>query len=346
MGTPPPAPQGDAVPTEVISQQSPSGTVNHPSAGSQAKGGKGKLIGIIFGSVLGVAVIAACIWFFLLKKDPIVEPPAITLAEFIKGKRFTYKLPADALPAELKGTPMAQIMSQPVFIQFETNNVSQFGTTIKGRAVKMEQGSYSTEGLNLVITKDGGNDTVVFTKAEPGVGDEVSLTDAKGKVMKLSIMKVEPAEPLESFNMAMMGSLGLGGGMPPGGLAGLLPTAGLPLGSSQSKGKGNKGKGKGKGQGRPPAGYPARKMQWTYGAGGRDLVGWKGRTMQQVHQSFGNPDASMKTITGGEWQYNNMNITDAERKPHQTVTFVYMVNGMVENVLLRPLLPAAPTAIQ
>ena len=42
MGTPPPAPQGDAVPTEVISQQPPSGAVNHPSAGSQPKGGKGK----------------------------------------------------------------------------------------------------------------------------------------------------------------------------------------------------------------------------------------------------------------------------------------------------------------
>jgi len=349
MGTPPPAPQGDAVPTEVISQQSPSGAVNQTSGGSQAKPGKGKLIGIILGSVLGVILIVMAILFFLQKEDPVVEPPAINLADYLKGKRFTYKLPADAVPAELKGTPMAQIMSQPVFIQFETNMVSQFGTTIKGRMVAMDKGTYSTEGLNLVIKKDGGNDTAVFTKPEPGVGDEVSLTDAKGKVMKLSIMKVEPAEPLESFNMAMMGSLGLGGGMPPGGLAGLLPTAGLPLGSSQSKGKGKKGKGKkgkGQSQGRPQAGYPARKMPWTHGAGGRDLVGWKGRTMQQVHQSFGNPDLREDTPAGGEWQYNNMNITDAQGKPHQTVTFVYMVNGMVVDVLLRPLLPATPKAVQ
>ena len=66
MGTPPPAPQGDAVPTEVILQHAPSDPVSPASDGSQAKTGKGKQIGIIVGSVLGVAVIAACIWFFLL----------------------------------------------------------------------------------------------------------------------------------------------------------------------------------------------------------------------------------------------------------------------------------------
>ena len=166
----PPLPQGEA-----------------PPAPTPANSGKAKLVGIILGSLLGIAVIAVCIWFFLLKKDPVPVvaegPPAIELADYVKGKRFTYQLPADALPAELKGTPMAQIMSQPVFIQFETNNVSQFGTTIKGRMVAMDKGTYSAEGLNLVITKNGGNDTAVFTKAEPGVGDEVALTDAKGKAL-------------------------------------------------------------------------------------------------------------------------------------------------------------------
>ncbi len=213
----------------------------------------------------------------------------------------------------------------------------------------LAKGIYTVDGLNLVIKKDGGNDTVVFTNAEPVAGDEVIMKYPNGEKVKVSIVKVGPAEPLESFNMAMMGSLGLGGGMPPGGLAGLLPTAGLPLGSSQSKGKGKKGKGKkgkGQSQGRPQAGYPARKMPWTHGAGGRDLVGWKGRTMQQVHQSFGNPDLREDTPAGGEWQYNNMNITDAQGKPHQTVTFVYMVNGMVVDVLLRPLLPATPKPVQ
>ena len=351
MGTPPPAPQGDAVPTEVISQQSPSGTVNHPSAGSQAKGGKGKLIGIIFGSVLGVAVIILALLFFWPKEELPLEPvkPVISVADYIKGKRFTYSLPEEAIdgliPTNLVAllgpqinSIKAQLASQPVFMQFGTNNVVEYGTSIKGSVSKITQGTYSVDGLSVVLVKDGGNDTAVFTKAEPGIGDEFNMKFVTGKDVKIIITNVEPAEPLQDMNMAMLGSLGLGGGLPPGGLAG----AGLP---GASKGKG-KGKGKGAGKGKPQTGYPARKMQWTYGAGGRDLVGWKGRTMQQVYQSFGNPNSRQETSTGGEWQYNNMNITDAAGNPHQTVTFVYMVNGMVGNVLLRPLLPAAPTAVE
>ena len=148
MGTPPPVPQGDAVPTEVISQQSPSGAVNQTSGGSQAKPGKGKLIGIILGSVLGVAVIAACIWFFFLKKDAVVEPPAITLADYIRGKRLTLKLPPEAneiIPAGFEGGQF-DLSAQPVFMQFGTNNVAQFGTTINNRSVAIEKDPTRSRG--------------------------------------------------------------------------------------------------------------------------------------------------------------------------------------------------------
>ena len=358
MGTPPPAPQGDAVPVDMPSQ------LNSPNASSDAMG-KRKKIGIIVGSVLGVILIVIAVLFLLPKEEVPIVLVKPSVADYIKGKRFTYSLPEEAidgliptnLVAVLGGqinSIKAQLSSQPVFMQFGTNNIVEYGTSIKGSVAKITQGTYSVDGLSVMLAKDGGNDTAVFTKAEPGIGDEFNMKFVTGKDVKIKITNVEPAEPLQGMNMAMMGSLGLGGSMPPGGLAGLLPTAGLPIGSSQGKGKGKKGKGKkGKGQsqvqsqGRPQAGYPARKMQWTYGAGGRDLVGWKGRVMQQVHQAFGNPDASTKNSAGGgEWQYNNMNITDAQGKPHQIVTFVYMVNGMVVDVLLRPVLPATPQAVQ
>ncbi|MDP6904051.1 MAG: hypothetical protein QF406_06360 [Verrucomicrobiota bacterium] len=357
MGTPPPAPQGDAVPVDMPSQ------LNSPNASSDAMG-KRKKIGIIVGSILGVILIVIAVLFLLPKEEVPIVLVKPSVADYIKGKRFTYSLPEEAidgliptnLVAVLGGqinSIKAQLSSQPVFMQFGTNNIVEYGTSIKGSVAKITQGTYSVDGLSVMLAKDGGNDTAVFTKAEPGIGDEFNMKFVTGKDVKIKITNVEPAEPLQGMNMAMMGSLGLGGSMPPGGLAGLLPTGGLPIGSSQGKGKGKKGKGKkgkgqsqGQSQGRPQAGYPARKMQWTYGAGGRDLVGWKGLTMQQVHQSFGNPDLREDTPAGGEWQYNNMNITDAQGKPHQTVTFVYMVNGMVVDVLLRPLLPAAPKAVQ
>jgi len=320
-----------------------------PPAQAPAKSGKGKLVGIILGSLLAIAVIAACIWFFILKKDPVVaeEPPAIELADYIKGKRFTYQLPPDALPAELKGTPMAQIMSQPVFIQFETNNVSQFGTTIKGRMVAMDKGTYATEGLNLVITKNGGNDTAVFTKAEPGVGDEVSLTDASGKAMKLIIMKVEPAEPLESFNMAMMGSLGLGGGglgggLPTGGLANLFPPSGSAGGAVKGKGKG-KGKGGGYSQSSSSTGQRA---EWTFGGGGKDLTRWKGQSAQNVLGVFGNPDQGKPWGQGGgAWTYKKMKITDAQGSPHKSVTF-FIQNGQVVDIKLPTAVAQPPGGIE
>ncbi|MFP6752316.1 MAG: hypothetical protein VB855_11605, partial [Pirellulaceae bacterium] len=317
-----------------------------PSAAGapEEKGGKGKLIGIILGGVLGIAVIILALLFFLPKEELPLEPakpakpakPDTTLADYLKGKRLTYVLTEDVLKAgpfaAMMGPSLtAQLSGKMVFQQFDKDgNTTQFGLAIPNmsaagspepgseRMAVVEKGTYSVDGLNLMITKDGGNDTVVFTKAEPVAGDEIIMKYPNGEKVKISIVKVEPAEPLEDFNMAMMGSLGL---KLPAGLAGLMPTAGLP------------GASKGKGKGKPQAGYPARKMQWTYGAGGRDLVGWKGRTMQQVYQSFGNPDSRQETSTGGEWQYNNMNITDAERKPHHTVTFVYMVNGIVGDIL-------------
>ena len=125
MSALPPAPPSDVAP---------------PAAGAPAKDGKSKLVGIILGSVLGVIAIGVCIWFFLMKKDPVVEPqaivpeirqgeyitPEIRLGEYIKGKRFTYLLPKEAVPEQLKGTAIGQqIANQQVFVQFNTNNIAE-----------------------------------------------------------------------------------------------------------------------------------------------------------------------------------------------------------------------------
>ena len=219
MSTLPPAPPSDMAP---------------PADGAPAKDGKGKLVGIILGSVLGVVAIGVCIWFFLLKKDPVVEPqaivpeimqdeyitpeirqdeyitPEIRLGEYIKGKRFTHLLPEEAVPEQLKGTAIGQqIANQQVFVQFNTNNIVQYGTIMNGRAVEMERGTYTSEGLTIKLEKDGGTYTAIATKAEPGQGDELTVTDAQGKEIKLSILKVEPAAPLETASAAALAGLGL-----------------------------------------------------------------------------------------------------------------------------------------
>ena len=329
----------------------PPSDVAPPADGAPAKDGKGKLVGIILGSVLGVAAIGVCIWFFLLKKDPVVEPqavvpeirqgeyitPEIRLGEYIKGKRFTYLLPKEAIPEQLKGTAIGQqIANQQVFIQFNTNNIVQYGTMINGRAVAVESGTYTSEGLTIKLEKDGGTDTAVAAKAEPREGDELTLTDAQGKEIKLSILKVEPAAPLETAGAAALAGLGLGegaGAMPPGGLAGLaglLPTAG----SSST------GKSKGKGTGYSRSSSIGSRTEWTYGGGGKDLAKWKGQPIRSVIGVFGQPDPSQAKPFGnggGAWIYNNLNITDAQGNPHKSVTF-FIQNGAVVDIKL-PTLP-------
>ena len=188
----------------------------------------------------------------------------------------------------------------------------------------VEKGTYTVDGLNLVITKDGGNDTVVFTKAKPVAGDEIIMKYPNGEKVKISIVKVEPAEPLEDFNMAMMGSLGL---KLPGGLAGLLPTAGLSGAST--------GKGKGKGVGPSQSSSIGSRTEWTFGGGGKDLTKWKGQSAGNVLGVFGNPPNQAKPWGqgGGAWTYNNLNITDAEGNSHQAITF-FIQDGRVVDVKL------------
>ena len=292
-----------------------------PADGAPAKDGKGKLVGIILGSVLGVAAIGVCIWFFLLKKDPVVGPqaivpeikqgehitPEIRLGEYIKGKRFTHLLPEEAVPEQLKGTAIGQqIANQQVFVQFNTNNIVQYGTIMNGRAVEMERGTYTSEGLTIKLEKDGGTDTATATKADPAQGDEFTVTDAQGKEIKLSILKVEPAAPLETASAAALAGLGLGEG----------------AGYSQSSSNGSR-------------------TEWTYGGGGKDLTKWKGQPIRSVIGVFGQPDPSKAKPFGnggGAWTYNNLNITDAQGNPHKSVTF-FIQNGAVVDIKLQTLPP-------
>ena len=110
MGTPPPAPQGDAVPSSgAPTPQAQSPNVAQPSPGApEEKGGKGKLIGIILGSVLGVVLIVIALLFFWPKEELRPEPakPDTTLADYLKGKRLTYVLTEDVL----KSGPFAAMM--------------------------------------------------------------------------------------------------------------------------------------------------------------------------------------------------------------------------------------------
>jgi len=297
--------------------------------------------------MLGVALVCFCIWFFLPKSQPtVVEKPVVVvpdtrLAEYIKGKRFTWLLPKESVPEQLRETAIGQqIASQPVFVQFNTNNVVQFGTMMNGRAVAMEKGTYTSEDLTITLNKSGGTDTAVATKAEPAEGDELSVTDAQGKEINLSIMKVEPAAPLQTAGAAALAGLGLGGGtgaMPAGSLealAGLLPTAG-----STSSGKGEVKGDKDTGGGYPQSNTTGQRTEWTFGVGSKDLAKWKGQSARNVIGVFGQPDVAKSTPDGGgEWQYNNVKITDAQGKLHRTVTFSVM-NGNVEFVRLRPALP-------
>ena len=290
-----------------------------PADGAPAKDGKGKLVGIILGSVLGVVAIGVCIWFFLMKKDPVVETqavvpeirqgeyitPEIRLGEYIKGKRFTHLLPEEAVPEQLKGTAIGQqIANQQVFVQFNTNNIVQYGTIMNGRAVEMERGTYTSEGLTIKLEKDGGTDTATATKAELAQGDELTVTDAQGKEIKLSILKVEPAAPLETASAAALAGLGLGEG----------------AGYSQSSSIGSR-------------------TEWTYGGGGKDLTKWKGQPIRSVIGVFGQPDPSQAKPFGnggGAWTYNNLNITDAQGNPHKSVTF-FIQNGAVVDIKLQTL---------
>ena len=291
------------------------------AAGAPAKDGKGKLVGIILGSVLGVIAIGVCIWLFLMKKDAVVETqavvpeirlgeyitPEIRLGEYIKGKRFTYLIPKEAIPQQLQGTAIGQqIVNQQVFVQFNTNNIVQYGTIMNGRAVEMERGTYTSEGLTIKLEKDGGTDTATATKAEPAQGDELTVTDAQGKEIKLSILKVEPAAPLETASAAALAGLGLGEG----------------AGYSQSSSIGSR-------------------TEWTYGGGGKDLAKWKGQPIRSVIGVFGQPDPSKAKPFGnggGAWTYNNLNITDAQGNPHKSVTF-FIQNGAVVDVKLQTLPP-------
>jgi len=325
MNTPPPMPPSDIAPSTTPSKAS-----------------TGKLVGIILGSLLGVVVIGVCIWFFLPKKDPPVVKvtpiikPDTRLAEYIKGKRFTWLLPEEAVPKELRETAIGQqITSQQVFVQFSTNNLVQYGTMMNGRAVAVESGAYSSEGLVIKLAKDGGTDTAVATKADPGEGDELTVTDALGKEIKLNILKVEPAGPLESATTAMLAGLGLGaagGTNSLGSLAGLADL--LPTTEASSAGK-NTGKENGYSQ----SSSTGRRTEWTFGRTGKDLIKWKGQSTRNVLGVFGNPPDQAKPWGqgGGAWTYNNLNIIDAQGKSHKSVTF-FVQNGAVTDIKL-PTLP-------
>ena len=341
MGSPPPAPQGDAVPTSVPSHSS-------PSNGSSDSAGKGKKIAIIAGSGLGVILIVLAVLFFPLKEELPVAPakPVVSVADYIKGKRFTYSLPEEAvdgliptnLVAGLGGqinSIKAQLSSQPVFMQFGTNNVVEYGTALGEGVSKIAQGTYSVDGLSVVLKKDGGNDTAIFKVAKPGIGDEFKMKFISGNTVTIKITKVEPAEPLQS--MPMMGNLGLEGDGGLGALAGLLPGKGGGTGrpgKPRPKPGYQQQSGAGGAQGKPQQAL-GKARHWTFGHGQMDISKWKGKgTNRQVIQTFGQPDnAKTWGQGGGAWTYNKMKITDAAGKSHRSIVF-YVQNGVVVDVKL------------
>ncbi|MDP7010667.1 MAG: hypothetical protein QF685_04750 [Verrucomicrobiota bacterium] len=78
----------------------------------------------------------------------------------------------------------------------------------------------------------------------------------------------------------------------------------------------------------------AKTLQWTFGAGGRDIAAWKGQSAQSVVNAFGKPDiAKPYGQDGGAWTYTGMNITDVQGKQHAAVTFI-ILNGAVAEVQL------------
>ena len=98
---------------------------------------------------------------------------------------------------------------------------------------------------------------------------------------------------------------------------------------------GPSGGGQGGGGGKPPVG---RTTQWTYGGAQKNLQGWKGQPAKNVVAIFGNPDKGAPWgQNGGAWTYKKMKITDAEGKPHKSVTF-FIQNGQVVDIKL-------PTAV-
>ena len=308
-----------------------------PASNRPAKASNLKLLAIIFGSLLFVAAVGVSIWFLLPKKELVVKEapppkPDTRLSEYIRGKRFSWLLPKESLPKELMGTPIGQqIAKQQVFAQFNTNSIVQFGTIMNGRAVAIESGGYSSVDLTIKINKDGGTDTVVAPTVKPAEGDELTLTDALGKEVKLSILKVEPAAPLESASAAMLAGLGLGGASGTNslgnlsGLAGLLPTSQSPSASTNSY---------------TESGYTqpssiGRKNKWTFGGKGKDLTRWKGQPARNVLSVFGNPPDQAKPWGqgGGAWTYYNLDIVDGQGKLHKSVTF-FVLNGAVVEVKL------------
>ena len=76
----------------------------------------------------------------------------------------------------------------------------------------------------------------------------------------------------------------------------------------------------------------AKTLQWTFGAGGRDIAAWKGQSAQSVWDVFGKPAiAKPYGQGGGAWTFTGMDITDAQGKKHTSVTFI-MFNGAVATV--------------
>ena len=108
------------------------------------------------------------------KSKPKGKTP-VKLAEFIKDKRIYVDMPIDP-PAE-----------KP-FAQFNADGTFQVGAFVNGIASTSgkpdEKGKFSVSELTMTMfDDDGGEDSVVFSKAEPAKGDKISIIDEDGETL-------------------------------------------------------------------------------------------------------------------------------------------------------------------
>ena len=219
-GVPPPAPP--AAPVTAV-------------AGNSA-GKKKLLIGV--GATVGVCALGAALWFFVFKKDDADSgdgkkaggdgsgaKQTKTLAEFIKDKRFYVQVP---LPQE-----MPQGMKPPdFFVQFNGDGTMQMVMVMNGREVEVpgDRGKYEVDGFKINITKNSGKkESAVVSKAELSRGDTITVNDGGGERI-ISILKVEPAKPIQIAG----NPFSPGGKGRPGGPPGKRPGGGFQAGSGKS----------------------------------------------------------------------------------------------------------------
>ena len=82
---------------------------------------------------------------------------------------------------------------------------------------------------------------------------------------------------------------------------------------------------------KPPPPHP-RKLAWTFGGGGRDILGYKGFSADSL-EVFGAPDTKGRYGNKTYWVYSNMYRKDIQGRLDTKVRFE-TIGGVISNVLL------------